>query len=101
MEKEEIFLDVTGCKSVARLHEKIRDTFCFPEYYGANLDALWDMGLDYIGANRAIFTHIKIEGVQTLPEDARDYFLKKIMPVFREIQEQRGNIQFEMEKGKT
>ncbi len=98
VEKEEILLDLTGCESIAQLHQRMRDAFHFPEYYGANLDALWDMGMDYIGTNRDSFTHVKIRGIQTLSEDIHDYILKKIMAVFREIQDERKNIRFEIEK---
>lgn len=98
MEKEEILLDLTGCESIAQLHQRMREAFHFPEYYGANLDALWDMGLDYIGTNRDSFTRVKIRGIQTLPENIRDYFLEKIMAVFREIQDEKKNIQFEIER---
>lgn len=97
VEKEGILLDLTGCENIAQLHQRMREAFHFPEYYGANLDALWDMGLDYIGTNRDSFTHVKIKGISTLPEDARNYFLKKIMAVFYEIQDEKKSIQFEIE----
>lgn len=98
MENEEILLDLTGCESIVQLHQRMREAFHFPEYYGANLDALWDMGMDYIGTNRDSFTHVNIRGIQTLPKNIRDYFLEKIMAVFHEIQDEKKNIQFEIEK---
>ena len=50
MEERQIVLDFTGCKSITEVHWRIRDTFHFPGFYGENLDALWDMGCDYIGS---------------------------------------------------
>lgn len=50
MEEKQIVLDFTGCKYITEVHWRIRDTFHFPDFYGENLDALWDMGCDYIGS---------------------------------------------------
>ena len=40
-EKKTITLDLTGCKYLGELHERIRIAFNFPEWYGANWDAFW------------------------------------------------------------
>ena len=40
-EKKVITLDLTGCKYLGELHERIRAAFDFPEWYGANWDAFW------------------------------------------------------------
>ena len=37
-----ITLELTGCGSVGEVHERIKRTFGFPEYYGENWDAMWD-----------------------------------------------------------
>lgn len=47
MEERQIVLDFTGYKSITEVHWRIRDTFHFPDFYGENLDALWDMGCVY------------------------------------------------------
>lgn len=38
-----ISLDLTDCKYIRDFHERIRVALDFPEWYGANLDALWDL----------------------------------------------------------
>ena len=87
MEERQIVLDFTGCKYIAEVHWRIRDTFHFPDFYGENLDALWDMGCDYIGSWKPeILTYIVIRGVYQLPKDIREYFLDKIMAVFYDIE---------------
>lgn len=42
-EKKTIVLDLTGCKYLDELHERIRIAFDFPEWYGKNWDAFWDL----------------------------------------------------------
>lgn len=37
-----IELDFKGCKYIGAVHEVLRSSFELPEYYGENLDALWD-----------------------------------------------------------
>ena len=37
-----IVLDFTDCKYPADIHRVLKESFGFPEYYGANLDALHD-----------------------------------------------------------
>ena len=44
MEKKKIItLDLTDCKYLGEIHEKIRVAFNFPEWYGANWNAFWDL----------------------------------------------------------
>ena len=38
-----IELDLTGCKYLAEIHERIRVAFDFPEWYGKNWSAFWDL----------------------------------------------------------
>ena len=38
-----IELDLTGCKYLADIHERIRVAFGFPEWYGKNWSAFWDL----------------------------------------------------------
>ena len=40
---ETVILDVSNCKYVGELHQKIKDVFSFPDYYGENWDAFYDM----------------------------------------------------------
>lgn len=40
---EELKLNLTACPTREALHACIRDTLGFPDYYGMNLDALYDM----------------------------------------------------------
>ena len=39
---DEIVLDFAGIQSVQGLHAYLKEVFCLPDYYGHNMDALWD-----------------------------------------------------------
>ena len=49
-----IELDLTGCKYLGEIHERIRKAFNFPEWYGANWDAFWDLLWSECDANKVI-----------------------------------------------
>lgn len=93
MERKEILLDMAGCASVAQLHERLRVAFRFPAYYGANLDALWDMGCDLISAGEVV----RIKGVHTMPAELQAYFSEKIMAVLRDIAKEKEQVSFTVE----
>ena len=37
-----IILDFSQCKYFGEIHKIIKEKLGFPDYYGENLDALWD-----------------------------------------------------------
>ena len=57
-----IELDLTGCKSLSEIHERIRKAFDFPKWYGKNWDALDDLLCSDCDADKVI-----IKGEQSLP----------------------------------
>lgn len=77
--KKIITLDLTDCKYLGELHERIRIAFEFPECYGANLDAFWDFLKTETDANKAI-----IIGANTMPEDLQKY-LKEIKSILEQM----------------
>ena len=56
---ETVELDLAGCKQLDELHERIRITFGFPEWYGKNRSAFWDLFWSECDADKLI---IKGEG---------------------------------------
>ncbi len=70
-DKKIITLDLTDCKYLGELHERIRVAFDFPEWYGANLDAFWDMLSRESDADEVI-----IKGVKTMSVELIDYMDK-------------------------
>lgn len=59
-----IELDLTGCKCLSDIHERIRIAFDFPEWYGANWDAFWDLLRSECDSDKLI-----IKGTNTLTKE--------------------------------
>ena len=57
-----IQLDLTGCKGYYELHERIRQAFNFPNFYGHNWRAFWDLLWSECDADR-----VEMTGEGTLP----------------------------------
>ena len=38
-----VVLDLTGCNCLGELHLRIKEAFDFPDYYGENWDAFYDL----------------------------------------------------------
>ncbi len=72
-----IELDLNGCKYWYDLHERIRVAFDFPDWYGKNWDAFWDLLWSECDADKVI-----IKGEESLHDD-----FKKEMPIMHEILE--------------
>ncbi|MBR2262785.1 MAG: barstar family protein [Firmicutes bacterium] len=67
------FIDGRKIRSKADLHQTLKDQLELPEYYGANLDALYDC---LSTANEE--TEIYIEGVQKLKSNLEGYYAQLI-----------------------
>ncbi len=42
-QKKTVVLDLTGCQYVGELHQRIKEAFDFPDFYGENWDAFYDL----------------------------------------------------------
>ncbi len=74
-------IDLTGCKYIYELHQRIQEALEFPEYYGKNLDAFWDC------INRECdVDFVTIIGSKSVAEDLRPT-VTKILDMFEENKE--------------
>ena len=53
----EIILDGTLMVDRATLHDQLAEKFAFPDYYGRNLDALFDLLTEYPGQVNVVLFH--------------------------------------------
>ena len=66
-----IVLDALKLQTKSEAHAYLKEMFQFPEYYGSNLDALYDC-----------LTDLGTTQVQFINEDEGDHYYKKIRRVF-------------------
>ena len=71
-----VILDLTGCKSLWDIHERIREAFGFPDWYGKNWDAFYDLLSRDCDAE-----HVIVRGEHTLPSEYSDQ-IKTMHSVF-------------------
>ena len=90
-EKKTITLDLTGCKYLGELHERIRIAFDFPEWYGANWDAFWD-SLTY----ESPVDFVEIRGEGTASKDLRPS-LEKMHEILEEAKQKRTELGWEFD----
>jgi len=79
-------IDFTDCKSIYDLHEVVMKELEFPDFYGRNLDAMWDCvtGMMYTPADITVrgisnpnpFVAEKIQGMIEVFKDAEIMYKK-------------------------
>lgn len=80
-----ITLDFSGIKSYLALHQYFKDVFSLPDYYGNNLDALWDCLYCYYDSS----TTIELKNVDTMPKDL-DIEVADMMKLFYDLERKNG-----------
>lgn len=82
-----IELDLTGCKYWDDLHNRIRKAFGFPEWYGENWDAFWDLMWSECDADKLV-----IKGEHTMPKEFAEELaiMHEILERSKKNSEERG-----------
>ena len=70
-EQKIVTLDFTDCKYAGEFHERIRVAFDFPEWYGKNWSAFWDLLRTECDADK-----VEILGEHTLSREFDGYIEK-------------------------
>ena len=76
-----IELDLTGCKNSGEIHERIQIAFDFPEWYGKNWSAFWDLLWSECDAEKVI-----VKALDNSSNEVKEALLK-----MREILERHKN----------
>lgn len=84
-------IDFSKVRYYDELHELLREKFGLPDYYGKNLDALWDC-LRYMWNPEEQFT-IKLQGVFSMREALRED-IEGILKIFNDVHEECPNVIF-------
>ena len=81
-----IILDLTDCKYLGELHLRIKEAFDFPDYYGQNWSAFWDL----ICGMRDN-TIIEIKGLSTLANEF-DPHIEKMLEILQRNKEEMSEL---------
>ena len=84
-----VVIDFTDMKTLGQLHLEMKGKLSFPDFYGENLDALWDCLTGFIGGKNII--NVSFLGFHTLDEDILEYAMR-ILETFTEAEEGYGDI---------
>lgn len=89
-----IVIDFSKCKYPMDLHNELSEKLGLPEWYGNNLDALWDMLTGFIETPIEIMVIYKPENKAA--ENLKETVLK-IIETFKEAAEEEEEIKFSYE----
>ena len=89
-----IVIDFSKCKYPLDLHNEIKEKLNLPEWYGNNLDGLWDMLTGFIETpiNITVVFKPETKAVENLKEN-----VLKIIETFKEAAEEDEEIEFNCE----
>ena len=87
-EKKIITLDLTGCKYLGEIHRRIKKAFDFPDFYGENRDAFWDLLRSECDADKVI-----VVGGDSVSKELRASVqtMKGILEEFQELCDKDGD----------
>lgn len=85
-----IELDGKEMKNIERTHDYLKEKFNLPEYYGRNLDALWDI---LNGNNDEM--DIQLYNEEDMYRNL-DGFSEKLLSLFEDLSIENNNISFEI-----
>ena len=78
-------LDFSEIKTVLELHQYLKEVFGLPEYYGNNMDALWDC----LSCCYDEFTTIELRNIDTL-QRRLEKTTQTMLEVFRDLHDEDG-----------
>ena len=82
-----IILDFSGIKSLWQLHEYFKDVFELPDYYGRNMDALWDC----LRCSFEEDTTIVLKNLRSMPKDMHP-IIPTIQELFQDLENEEAEV---------
>ena len=95
MENKLIEIDFSNCKYIGSVHKEIKEKLELPEWYGENLDALWDALIGI--AQTPIIVKI-IFKTQTISSKKLTPYINEVINVFNEAVEKCNEINVIIER---
>ncbi len=89
-----IALELSGVRTLWALHERLKETFDLPDYYGRNMDALWDC----LHCAFEEDTTIELRNLSALPGELREA-AETLLALFRELERTDPEVRVRVEGG--
>ncbi len=88
-----VTIDFGNCKRLGDLHDELKQKLHLPDFYGRNLDALWDSitGIMYTPA------YILIRGAKKVPADLCPT-VEKMIGIFKRAEIMYGDVRIQVEE---
>ncbi len=88
--RERVTLDLTGCGSRRDVYRELRRKMAWKNWYGENLDALWDIltGLPCRGDDFVILRLRRYAGSSNEPDGRLTKYVDQVCSVFQQAQEE-------------
>ena len=91
----EIILDFADIKTLWELHEYFQEVFHLPEYYGRNMDALWDC----LHCSFELPTIITLKNISEIPQEMQPE-IPIMLELFRDLESEDEEVSVKIENGK-
>ncbi len=92
MKKQKVVtLDLRGCQSLGEIHQRIKKAFDFPDFYGENWDAFWDLLWSECDADRIV-----VRGEEAVSEKLKPS-VAMINEILQELKEHRAKFDEQIE----
>lgn len=84
-EEKIVTLDLTGCQYLGEIHQRIKEAFDFPDFYGENWDAFWDLLRTECDADKVVIIGeetvskelmTSVEMINQILQEAKEHFEK-------------------------
>ena len=87
-----IILDFNGIKSLWTLHEYFKEVFNLPDYYGHNMDALWDC----LDCSFEFPTTIVLKNIEKIPSEMNEA-TEIMLELFEDLQRDNEKVTVQIE----
>ena len=82
-EEKIVTLDLTSCKYLGEIHQRIKKAFDFPDFYGENWDAFWDLLRSECDADKVVIMGEETVSNELVPS------VRMINEILHELKEHR------------
>lgn len=89
---DRFFLDFSNCKYISQVYREFKTALDLPDYFGENLDALFDCLRDFAPPPCTIEVKGLFDYARVGPHEAN--YVKKVLILFDDVQQENPDVRF-------